>query len=81
MPSWNISPYLILAFLLAGGIVTFVLRDAIIGYLGAAAGKVSSFGIAVDGSFFVAACSCTVIPVSGLPSYSSGWLQQLTSWP
>ncbi len=55
---------LIPAFLLAGGIVTFVSREAIIGYLGAAARKLSSFGIAAGGSFFVAACSCTVIPVS-----------------
>jgi len=55
---------LIPAFFLAGGIVTFVSREAIIGYLGAAARKLSSFGIAAGGSFFVAACSCTVIPVS-----------------
>ncbi|MFC1848360.1 permease [Chloroflexota bacterium] len=55
---------LIPAFLLAGGIVTFVSRETIIGYLGAAARKISSFAIAAGGSFFVAACSCTVIPVS-----------------
>jgi hypothetical protein len=55
---------LIPAFLLAGGIVTFVSREAIISYLGAAARKLTSFGIAAGGSFFVAACSCTVIPVS-----------------
>jgi len=55
---------LIPAFLLAGGIVTFISREAIIGYLGAAARKLHSFGIAAGGSFFVAACSCTVIPVS-----------------
>ncbi len=56
---------LIPAFLLAGGIVTFVSREAIIGYLGAATRKLKSFAIAAGGSFFVAACSCTVIPVSG----------------
>jgi len=55
---------LIPAFLLAGGIVTFVSRETIIGYLGAAARKLTSFGTAAGGSFFVAACSCTVIPVS-----------------
>ena len=55
---------LIPAFLLAGAIVTFVSRESIIGYLGSAANKVSSFGIAAGGSFFVAACSCTVIPVA-----------------
>jgi len=54
---------LIPAFLLAGGIVTFVSREAIIGYLGVAARKLSSFGIAAGGSFFIAPCSCTVIPV------------------
>jgi len=55
---------LIPAFLLAGGIVTFVSREAIIGYLGIAARRISSFAIAAGGSFFVAACSCTVIPVA-----------------
>ena len=55
---------LIPAFLLAGGIVTFVRRETIVGYLGAAARKLTSFGTAAGGSFFVAACSCTVIPVS-----------------
>ncbi len=55
---------LIPAFLLAGAIVTFVSRESIIGYMGGAANKVSSFGIAAGGSFFVAACSCTVIPVA-----------------
>ena len=55
---------LIPAFLLAGGIVTFISRETIISYLGTAARKITSFGIAAGGSFFVAACSCTVIPVS-----------------
>ncbi len=55
---------LIPAFLLAGGIVNFMSRESIISYLGAAARKIISFGIAAGGSFFVAACSCTVIPVS-----------------
>jgi len=55
---------LIPAFLLAGAIVTFVSRERIIGYLGNAARKTSSFGIAAGGSFLVAACSCTVIPVA-----------------
>ena len=55
---------LIPAFLLAGAIMTFISREAIIGYLGSAASKVSSFGIAAVGSPFVTACSCTVIPVA-----------------
>lgn len=55
---------LIPAFLLAGAIVTFVSRQTIIAYLGAAARKLSSFSIAAGGSFFISVCSCTVIPVS-----------------
>ena len=55
---------LVPAFLLAGAIITFVSRETIIGYLGTAARKLSSFGIAAGGSFFVSVCSCTVIPVS-----------------
>jgi len=55
---------LIPAFLLAGGIVSLISKEAIVGYLGAATKKIKSFGIASIGSFFVAACSCTVIPVS-----------------
>ncbi len=56
---------LIPAFLLAGAMVTFISRETIIYYLGAAASKIKSFALASGGSFFVAACSCTVIPVSG----------------
>jgi uncharacterized membrane protein YraQ (UPF0718 family) len=55
---------LIPAFLLAGAMVTFISKETIIYYLGAAARKIKSFAIASGGSFFVAACSCTVIPVS-----------------
>jgi uncharacterized membrane protein YraQ (UPF0718 family) len=58
---------LIPAFLLAGAMVTFVSREAIVRYMGAATSKFKSFALAAGGSFFVAACSCTVIPVaSGL---------------
>jgi len=55
---------LIPAFLLAGAMVTFISKETIIYYLGAAARKIKSFALASGGSFFVAACSCTVIPVS-----------------
>src|SRR4030042_1463376 len=55
---------LIPAFLLAGAMVTFISKETIIYYLGAAAHKLKSFSLASGGSFFVAACSCTVIPVS-----------------
>ncbi len=58
---------LVPAFLLAGGIVTFVSREAILDYLGEQASKLKSFPLAAAASFAVAACSCTVIPVaSGL---------------
>ena len=62
---------LIPAFLLAGGIVTFVRREAIVSILGEKANKIKSFSLASISSFLLAACSCTVIPVaSGL--YFSG---------
>ncbi|MFC1540640.1 permease [Candidatus Margulisiibacteriota bacterium] len=58
---------LIPAFLLAGAIVTFISREAIIRHLGYRSSKLKSFTLAGLGSFFIAACSCTVIPVaSGL---------------
>ncbi|MBM3701776.1 MAG: permease [Actinobacteria bacterium] len=62
---------LIPAFLLAGAMVTFINREAILNYLGEKASKIKSFSLASISSFFLAACSCTVIPVaSGL--YYSG---------
>jgi hypothetical protein len=55
------------AFLLAGAMVTFISREAIVHHLGATVRKTKSFLLAAGGSFFIAACSCTVIPVgSGL---------------
>jgi uncharacterized membrane protein YraQ (UPF0718 family) len=62
---------LVPAFLLAGAMVTFINREAILDHLGEKANKAKSFSLASVSSFFVAACSCTVIPVaSGL--YFSG---------
>lgn len=61
---------LIPAFLLAGAMVTFISKEAIVRYMGAAASKIRSFALAAGGSFFVAACSCTVIPVSSGLYYS-----------
>lgn len=61
---------LIPAFLLAGAMITFVSKETIIYYLGAAAQKLKAFMLAAGGSFFVAACSCTVIPVSSGLYYS-----------
>ncbi len=58
---------LIPAFLLAGAMVTFVNKDAILRTLGEQANKLKAFPLAAFASFFVAACSCTIIPVaSGL---------------
>jgi len=55
---------LVPAFLLAGAMVTFVSRETILHYLGTRARQTTAFGLAAVSSFFVAACSCTVIPVS-----------------
>ncbi len=55
---------LVPAFLLAGGMVSFVNREVILDYLGEQVSKLRSFSLASILSFFVAACSCTVIPVS-----------------
>lgn len=64
---------LIPAFLLAGAMVSFISKETIIKYLGYAANKIKSFTLASIGSFFLAACSCTVIPVaSGLYYRGSG---------
>jgi len=70
---YHVITCLIPAFLLAGAMVSFISKESIIYYLGAAASKLKSFAIASGGSFFVAACSCTVIPVSsGLYYAGSG---------
>jgi hypothetical protein len=55
---------LIPAFLLAGAMVAFINQQAILSVLGEKASKWKSFPLASIASFFVAACSCTVIPVS-----------------
>lgn len=58
---------LVPAFFLAGAMVTFVDRNLILDHLGQRASKLKSFSLASAGSFLLAACSCTVIPVaSGL---------------
>jgi uncharacterized protein len=58
---------LVPAFLLAGAMVTFVNREAILDHLGERANIWKAFPLAAAASFLVAACSCTVIPVaSGL---------------
>ncbi|MCM8799709.1 MAG: permease [Candidatus Omnitrophica bacterium] len=56
---------LVPAFLLAGGMVSFFNKEAILTYLGEKASKLKSFSLATIFSFFIASCSCTVIPVEG----------------
>ena len=52
------------AFFLAGAMVTFTNRDAILDILGEQANVLKAFTLAAAASFLVAACSCTVIPVA-----------------
>lgn len=61
---------LVPAFMLAGAMVAFINQEAILNHLGEKANKVKSFSLAGVASFFVAACSCTVIPVSAGLFYS-----------
>ncbi|MEM3022692.1 MAG: permease, partial [Candidatus Bathyarchaeia archaeon] len=61
---------LVPAFLLAGAMVAFVNREAILDHLGERANKAKSFPLAATSSFFLAACSCTVIPISSGLYYS-----------
>ena len=61
---------LVPAFLLAGAMVAFINQQAILTVLGEKANKAKSFSLASFASFFVAACSCTVIPVSSGLYYS-----------
>lgn len=57
-------------FLLAGAMVNFINREAILKYLGEKTGRIKSFFLAGFSSFFLAACSCTVIPIAGGLFYS-----------
>lgn len=61
---------LVPAFFLAGGMVTFVRREAVLEYLGEQASRLKSFSLAAASAFLIAACSCTVIPVASGLFYS-----------
>lgn len=64
---YHVLTCLVPAFLLAGAIVAFLPRDVIIRYLGSETRKRVSLPLASVAGMFVAACSCTVIPIaSGL---------------
>ncbi|CUS77096.1 hypothetical protein JGI7_01321 [Candidatus Kryptonium thompsonii] len=63
----HILTCLVPAFLLAGAIVSFINRSLIIKYLGSSASKHKAFFLSSISAIFLAACSCTIIPVaSGL---------------
>lgn len=65
--AYHVLTCLIPAFLLAGAIVVFLSRDVIIRYLGVESRKYISFPLASITGAFIAACSCTIIPIaSGL---------------
>ena len=55
---------LVPAFFLAGAMVTFIRREAVLSLLGEKVNKLRSFSLASGSSFLIAACSCTVIPVA-----------------
>lgn len=58
---------LVPAFLLAGAMVTFINRSAVLQFLGERVSRWRTYPLAALSSFLIAACSCTVIPVaSGL---------------
>lgn len=61
---------LVPAFLMAGAMVAFINQEAIVHHLGVKANKIKAFSLAGAAAFFVAACSCTVIPVSAGLFYS-----------
>src|SRR3972149_2588985 len=71
----HVLPCLVPAFLLAGAMVTFISRETILHYLGTQARKTTAFPLAAGSSFFVAACSCTVIPVSSGLYYSGAGIR------
>lgn len=71
--AYHVFTCLIPAFLLAGAMVTFISKEAVVKYFGYTANKIKSFSLATFGSLFLAACSCTVIPIaSGLYFGGSG---------
>jgi uncharacterized membrane protein YraQ (UPF0718 family) len=61
---------LVPAFFLAGAMVTFVRREAVLEHLGEQASRLKSFSLAAASAFLIAACSCTVIPVASGLFYS-----------
>lgn len=55
---------LVPAFLIAGALMSMMNKAVLINYLGAATSKLKSFPLSIVSSFFLAVCSCTVIPIA-----------------
>lgn len=68
--STHVLTCLVPAFLLAGAMVTFIDRQGLLRHLGEQVNPMKSFSLASLSSFFLAACSCTVIPVASGLFYS-----------
>jgi uncharacterized membrane protein YraQ (UPF0718 family) len=64
---WYAQEHVILclvpAFFIAGGIACFVSQAAVMRYLGPAAKKVLSYGVASVSGTILAVCSCTILPL------------------
>ncbi len=54
---------LVPAFFIAGAVAVFVSQGVVMKYLGAAANKVLSYGVASVSGSILAVCSCTVLPL------------------
>ena len=55
---------LVPAFLIAGALMSMINKVVLINYLGSSTSKLKSFPLAMVSSFFLAVCSCTVIPIA-----------------
>ena len=66
---WYAQEHVILcllpAFLIAGGMATYISQGAVMRYLGPAASKVVALPVASCAGMLLAVCSCTVLPLFG----------------
>lgn len=62
--AFHVLTCLVPAFLIAGAIMSMINKAVLINYLGASTSKLKSFPLAIFSSFFLAVCSCTVIPIA-----------------
>jgi len=71
--SQHVLTCLIPAFFIAGAIVAFVKKDAILKYFGASVVKWKSYSIASVSGAVLAVCSCTILPIfTGIYKRGSG---------